>query len=62
MTTEQPCWHTSNYSAGGQNCVEVREHDHGADLRDSQNRNAACLMFAAWEWAAFVADLRSERP
>jgi hypothetical protein len=58
MTTERPDWHTSSYSAGAQNCVEVREHGQGADVRDSQNRDGACLEFTADAWTAFIVDLR----
>lgn len=61
MTTERPDWHTSSFSAGAENCVEVREHGRGADVRDSQNRHAAHLTFTTEEWTAFIADLRSER-
>ena len=61
MTTERPDWHTSSYSAGAQNCVEVREHGQGADVRDSQNRDYASLTFGADAWTVFVADLRGGR-
>jgi hypothetical protein len=61
MTTERPDWHTSSHSAGGQNCVEVREHGQGADVRDSQNPDGTQLSFTPQEWTAFVAELRRGR-
>ena len=59
MTTERPDWHTSSYSAGGQNCVEVREHGQGADVRDSQYRDGTQLTFTPQEWTVFVTELRN---
>jgi hypothetical protein len=52
-------WHKSTYSNTGGNCVEVREHATGADVRDTQNRDAGHLTVPRAEWAALVAGVRS---
>ncbi|MFC7330674.1 DUF397 domain-containing protein [Marinactinospora rubrisoli] len=54
-------WHTSNYSPNGSSCVEVRERAEGADVRDSQHREAGHLTFAGMEWAAFLRDVKADR-
>ncbi|WP_017558009.1 DUF397 domain-containing protein [Nocardiopsis baichengensis] len=54
-------WHKSSYSGGTNDCVEVREYAHGADLRDTKHRDAGHLSFPVGEWGAFLQDLRSER-
>ena len=45
----------SSYSNDGGNCVEVREHTTGADVRDTQNREAGHLSFNHTEWLAALA-------
>ncbi|MFJ6019752.1 DUF397 domain-containing protein [Nocardiopsis alba] len=45
-------WHKSSYSHNGNNCVEAREHASGADVRDTQNRDAGYLSFDRAEWFA----------
>ncbi|SHJ11044.1 protein of unknown function [Nocardiopsis flavescens] len=45
----------SSYSNDGGNCVEVREHTTGADVRDTQNREAGHLSFNRTEWLAALA-------
>ncbi|RKS10257.1 uncharacterized protein DUF397 [Nocardiopsis sp. Huas11] len=47
-------WHTSSYSGGNNECVEVWEHRAGADVRDTQNRELGHLSFTRTEWSAFV--------
>lgn len=47
-----PEWHKSSYSVNGSNCVEARESEHGADVRDTQNREAGHLSFDRAEWLA----------
>ncbi|NYH54040.1 hypothetical protein HNR06_003629 [Nocardiopsis arvandica] len=47
-------WHKSSYSGGNNECVEVREHNTGADVRDTQNRDLGRLSFSGSEWSAFV--------
>ncbi|MDA2808002.1 DUF397 domain-containing protein [Nocardiopsis suaedae] len=54
----EPMWHKSTYSDGGANCVEVREHATGADVRDTQNRDAGHLEFPSDQWAALIARVR----
>lgn len=53
-------WYKSSYSANGGNCVEVREVGSGADVRDTQNREAGHLTFASQEWAALLGGVRSK--
>lgn len=52
-------WHKSTYSAGAQNCVEVREHVAGADVRDTQNTDAGHLALSPDAWAAFLVAVKS---
>jgi hypothetical protein len=47
-------WHKSSYSNTGGQCVEVREHPRGADVRDTQNRDLGELSFPAGEWSALL--------
>ncbi|WP_083926696.1 DUF397 domain-containing protein [Nocardiopsis valliformis] len=53
-------WHKSTYSDGGANCVEARQGAAGADVRDTQNRDAGHLSFASQEWAALLGGVRSQ--
>lgn len=53
-------WHTSSYSGGTNQCVEVREHTHGVDVRDTQNRDRGHLTIPTTEWTAFVSALKTE--
>ncbi|RNL87483.1 DUF397 domain-containing protein [Halostreptopolyspora alba] len=57
----RPDWHTSSYSNGATNCVEVREYARGADMRDSHDRERGWLSFPASEWSAFLRDLHEEQ-
>ncbi|MFV2197461.1 DUF397 domain-containing protein [Nocardiopsis sp. LOL_012] len=52
-------WHKSSYSGGSNECVEVREHSTGADVRDTQNRESGHLTFNGSEWRAFLNTLHS---
>lgn len=55
-------WITSSYSSShGGNCVEVRGHAYGVDVRDTQHREQGYLSVPVSEWAAFVQDARSGR-
>ncbi|PRY00060.1 DUF397 domain-containing protein [Allonocardiopsis opalescens] len=58
MATEMGNWHKSSYSAGSQNCVEVREHADRADVRDTKNRQAGHITVSAPEWNAFLQAIR----
>ncbi|MFC3995791.1 DUF397 domain-containing protein [Nocardiopsis sediminis] len=53
MTT----WHTSSYSLNGSNCVEVRQAQCGADVRDTFYRDDVTLSFSASEWRAFLTEV-----
>jgi hypothetical protein len=50
-------WHKSSYSGGNNECVEVREHSIGADVRDSQNRLCGQLAFTSAAWGVFLVSL-----
>lgn len=54
-------WHTSSYSQNGGQCVEVREHAQGADVRDTKYRAAGHLSFSPDEWRYFLRDLKRDR-
>ncbi|MFE1078967.1 DUF397 domain-containing protein [Nocardiopsis alba] len=58
MPNSKGQWHKASYSSGGQNCVEVREHATGADVRDTQNRELGYLDFEAKEWGALLNTLK----
>ena len=47
-------WHKSSYSGGTNDCVEARESAHGADVRDTQHREAGHLSFSGVEWLALL--------
>ncbi|MFE1166955.1 DUF397 domain-containing protein [Nocardiopsis sp. NPDC058789] len=47
-------WRKSTYSSGSQNCVEAREYQSGAAVRDTQNRELGHLTFGADEWSALL--------
>ncbi|WP_435110659.1 DUF397 domain-containing protein [Nocardiopsis synnemataformans] len=53
-------WHKSSYSSNGSQCVEVREHASGADVRDTVHREAGHLTAPASEWTALLSAVRSE--
>lgn len=52
-------WRKSSYSGGSNDCVEARQSAAGADVRDTQNREAGHLSFASQEWAALLGGMRS---
>ncbi|MFI6576244.1 DUF397 domain-containing protein [Nocardiopsis sp. NPDC050513] len=54
-------WHTASYSQNGGQCVEVREHANGADVRDTQNRERGHLSVPAREWAVLLTSVRASR-
>ncbi len=53
-------WHKSSYSANGGNCVEAQELPGGANMRDTQNREAGHLSFGAVEWSALLGTVTSK--
>ncbi|XKK39884.1 DUF397 domain-containing protein [Nocardiopsis sp. ARC36] len=53
MTDDQ--WIKSSYSGASSNCVEARLSKIGADVRDTQNRDAGTLSFPSDEWRALLA-------
>jgi hypothetical protein len=54
-------WRTSSYSGnGGGNCVEVGSHGRLILVRDTKQRGQGPVhAYAADQWRAFVAELRS---
>lgn len=55
-------WHKSSYSGGNNECVEIREHPAGTDVRDTQNRESGHLSFTRAEWSVFVNTLPRSGP
>ncbi|MEV2277177.1 DUF397 domain-containing protein [Nocardiopsis sp. NPDC049922] len=51
-------WHKSSYSPSSAECVEVREHAAGADVRDTKHREAGHLPFPSGEWVALLAGVQ----
>ncbi|CAL9605003.1 hypothetical protein SUDANB121_05529 [Nocardiopsis dassonvillei] len=51
-------WHKSSYSGGNNECVEVREHGGGADVRDTAHRELGGLAFPRHEWNGFLSSLQ----
>jgi hypothetical protein len=52
-------WRTSSYSGNANNCVELAIDCDSVDVRDSKNRMAGALAFAAEPFGAFLAAVRS---
>ncbi|WP_067608686.1 DUF397 domain-containing protein [Nocardiopsis listeri] len=42
-------WHKSSYSGGSNECVEAREHQAGADARDTRSKELGYLAFGPTE-------------
>ncbi|WP_017582229.1 DUF397 domain-containing protein [Nocardiopsis valliformis] len=55
-------WHESSCSGGTNECVVAREHQDGADVRDTQNRELGRLSFSHTEWNVFVSVLPRSGP
>lgn len=61
MSPHAPVWHTSSYSnASGGECVEVREHTNGTDVRDTRHRDLGQLAFSPSAWADFLTSVKRE--
>jgi hypothetical protein len=54
-------WHKSTYSPSGSDCVEVREHVSGADVRDTKHREAGHLSIPPGQWVALLAAATADR-
>ncbi|WP_017600443.1 DUF397 domain-containing protein [Nocardiopsis lucentensis] len=50
-------WHKSSYSPSGSECVEVREHENGAEVRDTKHREHGALAFGTEQWVRLLASL-----
>ncbi|MFI6575668.1 DUF397 domain-containing protein [Nocardiopsis sp. NPDC050513] len=50
-------WHKSTYSPSGGDCVEVREHANGAEVRDTKNRELGALAFDTDQWVTLIASV-----
>ncbi|MCY9787049.1 DUF397 domain-containing protein [Nocardiopsis sp. EMB25] len=50
-------WHKSTYSPSGSDCVEVREHESGAEVRDTKHRDLGSLAFGTEQWVRLLASL-----
>jgi hypothetical protein len=55
-------WHTSSYSGGGNNCVEVATNllaTHGnVYVRDTKDREGSLQSYTKSEWDAFLKGVR----
>jgi hypothetical protein len=51
-------WHTSSYSAGNGNCVEVNSASPEVQVRDTKDRRGGTLSMPASLWRAFVSEVR----
>ncbi|PRX95755.1 DUF397 domain-containing protein [Allonocardiopsis opalescens] len=58
MITE---WHKSSYSSGGSNCVEFRESENCADVRDSKHPEQPHLSFSPDAWTTFTQAVKDDR-
>lgn len=58
----RPRWHKSSFSDGGSNCVEVREHASGANVRDTQHPEETELTFPSPEWHGFLNQFKHQTP
>ncbi|GAA3736856.1 DUF397 domain-containing protein [Salinactinospora qingdaonensis] len=55
-------WVKSSYSQGnGGNCVEIYKTPEAVKIRDTQTRHLGHLTMSAAEWAAFLAEVRTDR-
>ncbi|MEC3977782.1 DUF397 domain-containing protein [Amycolatopsis sp. H20-H5] len=57
MSTPEPgvfAWHTSSYTAGNGNCVEVAETSTEVRVRDTKDRDGGQLAFDRAPWRAFL--------
>jgi hypothetical protein len=52
-------WHKSSYSSSGSQCVEVREHTSGVDVRDTVHREAGHIEYSADSWASFLRGVKT---
>ncbi len=61
MDLSRAIWRKSSFSGGnGGNCVEVAGNlSRVVAVRDSKDREGPVLVFAAGQWASFVAGVRS---
>lgn len=51
-------WFKSSASTGANNCVEVRVHTSGVDVRNSQDPHGPSVQFTPDEWGAFLVGAR----
>ncbi|MGH4013610.1 MAG: DUF397 domain-containing protein [Pseudonocardiaceae bacterium] len=60
MTAPEPdsiVWHTSSYSVGSGNCVEVAPAPHVVLVRDSKDRDGPALAVPSIAWRVFLSTL-----
>ncbi|OLT28782.1 DUF397 domain-containing protein [Nocardiopsis sp. CNR-923] len=50
-------WHKSSYSPSSADCVEVREHESGAEVRDTKHREHGSLAFDTDQWVKLLASV-----
>lgn len=60
LNMRRAVWHTSSWSGGNGNCVEVAHNLPGVvAVRDSKDRSGPVLVFTPDEWRAFAARVRA---
>lgn len=60
--TESPRWFKSSYSTNGGECIEAAANLVAVvPVRDSKDPGGPVLTFSAEAWAAFIADVKSDR-
>ncbi|MFW5420196.1 DUF397 domain-containing protein [Nocardiopsis sp. CNT-189] len=58
-----PVWRKSSYSnQTGGHCVEMAESSDSVMVRDTRHRRLGHLSFPSGEWAAFLREVKSDRP
>ena len=53
-------WRKSSYSQGSGDCVEVREGDPIAEVRDTKDPDRRSLAFAVVEWSRFIRAVQAD--
>jgi hypothetical protein len=61
-SNSEAIWHTSSYSGGGNNCVEVATNLLGTTghvyVRDTKDRDGSLQQYTRSEWQAFLNGVR----
>ncbi|WP_019852954.1 DUF397 domain-containing protein [Actinopolyspora mortivallis] len=58
-THQELTWHTSSFSGGAENCVEVARDGAGWWLRDSKDRTGPAHHFTPAQWKDFLLGVKN---